>query len=196
MNDLFDGPLAGLTASIMARMNRDAEAEAVELLAPAEDAAVLVLGFGPGLGVRRLAERLPRGRVLGLDPSAAMVAAATRANRAAIASGRVMLTRARADRTPCGDGAFDGAIAVNTLQLCEPLDATARELARVLKPGARLVSLTHAWALERHTGSVEGWIGRAVAAFEAAGFGEARSFRGRAEKGQIVAFVATRQAAA
>jgi ubiquinone/menaquinone biosynthesis C-methylase UbiE len=176
----------------MARMNRAAEAEALEMLAPAPDASVLAVGFGPGVGLALLADRLTVGRVVGVDPSGTMLKTATRANRTAIAAGRVELRQARADATGAPDATFDGAVAVNSLQLCAPFAATAGELARVLKPGARLVSLTHDWALARHGGSAEAWLAEARAALAAAGFVELRDFRGQAEKGRIVALTAQR----
>jgi ubiquinone/menaquinone biosynthesis C-methylase UbiE len=192
MADPFEGVTGMIAAQVMARMNRAAEAEAVEMLDPAPDATVLAVGFGPGVGVALLAERLTAGRILGVDPSATMLKTATRANRAAIAAGKVELRQARADATSAPDAAFDGAVAVNALQLCEPFAAAAGELARVLKPGARLVSLTHDWALARHGGSAEAWLAKARAALEAAGFVEVRDCQGRAEKGRIVALTARR----
>lgn len=192
MADVFEGLSGALAASVMARANRAAEAEAIALLDPAPTDQVLAIGFGPGVGVALLAKRLDRGKVVGVDPSAAMLKAASRANRAAIAAGRVVLRAARADATGAADATFDGVIAVNTLQLCEPFAATARELARVMKPGARFVSLTHDWAVTRHGGSVETWIGARRAALEAADFVDMRAFRGSAEKGRIVGLAARR----
>jgi ubiquinone/menaquinone biosynthesis C-methylase UbiE len=192
MTGPFEGVTGYFAAKVMARVNRAAEAEAVALLDPAPTDNVLVIGFGPGVGVALLTDRLAGGRVLGVDPSATMLSQATRANRAAVGAGRVALRQARADATGADADAFDGAVAVNTLQLCEPLSATARELARVLKPGARLVSLTHDWALERHGGAVEAWIAEARSTLEAAGFVELRDFRGQAERGRIVALTARR----
>jgi SAM-dependent methyltransferase len=192
MADPFEGVAGFFAGQVMTRMNRAAEAEAVELLDPAPDASVLVIGFGPGVGVALLAERLAAGKVVGVDPSATMLKTAARANRAAIAAGKVELRQVRADATGAPEAAFDGAVAVNALQFCEPFAATARELARVLKPGGRLVGLTHDWALARHGGSVEAWVGAARAALEAAGFADVQDFRGRAEKGRIVALTARR----
>jgi ubiquinone/menaquinone biosynthesis C-methylase UbiE len=192
MVNLFDGPLGGLVAGIMARGNAEAEAEAIAILAPAPDAAILVIGFGPGVGAKLLAERLPRGRVLGVDPSAAMLRQAQRRNRAAIAEGRVELQRTTAAAVPTSDASLDGAVAVNALQLCNPIESTATELARILRPGARLVSLTHNWAAAHHAGDADAWLGRMRSAFQAAGFVEIEEFRARAEKGRSVAFNARR----
>lgn len=190
MGNLFDGPGAALVGRIMAKANAEAEAEAVAMLDPAPGSSVLVIGFGPGVGVSALAER--GAHVLGVDPSAAMLKQATRRNRRWIAEGRVTLERATADCTPADAAAFDGVIAVNTLQLCEPIAATATELARVLKPGARLVSLTHDWAAAKHAGSVEAWTCAVLAALANAGFIEGRAAAGKAEKGRAIALTARR----
>jgi ubiquinone/menaquinone biosynthesis C-methylase UbiE len=192
MAGVFDGAAGWFVGAVMALANRAAEVEAVARLDPAPDDCVLAIGFGPGVGVRLLAERLTGGKVVGVDPSDTMVKTAARANRAAVSAGRVVLHAARADAIPAADGSFDGAIAVNSLQLCEPFAATCAELARVLKPGARLVGLTHDWALERHAGSVEGWKATATAALDAAGFSQVATFRGRAERGRIVGLSARR----
>ena len=93
---------------------------------------------------------------------------------------------------PRATGAFDGAIAVDTLQMCDPLGETAVELARVAQIGARLVALTHAWALARHVGSVVAWVEEAKRAFGAAGLVDMSSFPALAERGRFIAFVARR----
>jgi len=190
--DLFEGPLASLTGAIMARANRAAEAEAIDRLDPAPDAAVLVIGYGPGVGVQLLSKRSPGLRILGVDPSPAMLAQASARNQLAVRSGQTRLVCAPADQTPSDDEAFDGAIAVNSLQMCEPIDATAKTLARVLRPGGRFVSLTHDWAGAHHAGSVQGWIDQTIAALTNAGLASARSYRGAAERGRIVVIEAAR----
>jgi threonine dehydrogenase-like Zn-dependent dehydrogenase len=69
----FDGPLGGLAAPVMARLNADAEAAAVARLAPSAGAEVLVIGFGPGVGLRLLSGVAGIGRIAGIDPSQAML---------------------------------------------------------------------------------------------------------------------------
>ena len=192
---LFDGLAGPLIANVMARANRDAEVEAVERLDPAAGAHVLAIGFGAGVGIEVLFQHMARGRVTGVDPSQAMVKAAGRRNRAALAEGRLVLARTTAASIPVASAIFDGAIAVNSLQLCGPFGATAAELGRTMKSGARLVSLTHDWAILRHAPSIEAWTKGVLDALTAAGFIEGRSFLGRAEKGRSVALVARRGAA-
>jgi len=192
MTSLFDGPGAGVVGLIMARANAEAESEAVARLDPAPDAHVLVIGYGPGVGVGLLARRLPQGVILGVDPSEAMRRQAARRNRRLIAEGRVRLERTAADRTSAPDAAFDGAIAVNSLQLCDPLPETARELARVLKPGARLVSLTHDWAAAKTSGSAAAWVAMVTEALGAFGFTDIVAAPARAENGRAIALTARR----
>lgn len=118
-------------------------------LGPGDADTVLAVGFGPGVGITELAVRLRHGAVAGIDPSATMVEQATRRNRETIRQGRVCLRRAGAASIPWPDAAFDGVVAVNSLQLWEPLDVSLREVARVLSPGGTLVALTHTWAIEK-----------------------------------------------
>lgn len=190
--NLFDGPGAAVVGRIMARANAEAEDEAVERLDPAADARILVLGFGPGVGIASLVRRSPQGFILGVDPSAAMLGLASRRNRAAIGEGRVRLARTTADRLDAGPASFDGAIAVNTLQLCEPIAATAAELARVLRPGARLMTLTHDWAAAKHAGSADASAATTLAALAAAGFRDGVATAGRTEKGRSIVLSAIR----
>jgi SAM-dependent methyltransferase len=69
----------------------------------------------------------------------------------AVERGQVTLERTTADSIPWPDGTFTGALAVNCMQLWDPLDASVREVVRVLAPAARLVAITHVWAIEKRT---------------------------------------------
>jgi hypothetical protein len=51
MNLLFDGPLGLVAGRIMVGQNAPAELEAIDELAPAPDDSVLLIGFGPGVGI-------------------------------------------------------------------------------------------------------------------------------------------------
>jgi ubiquinone/menaquinone biosynthesis C-methylase UbiE len=165
----FYGTAGRLAGPVMARMNRDMEHAAIDELAPAPDASVLAVGFGPGVGVDELALRLPDGVVGGIDPSTAMLRQARRRNRAAIESGQVTLERSTADSIPWPDGTFTGVLAVNCLQLWDPLDASVREVLRVLVAGGRLVALTHVWAIEKRS-PLEQWVAATSGLFRGAGF--------------------------
>lgn len=186
----FSGPLGRFSARAMEKRNSEAEEEAVDTLDPSPSDSVLAIGFGPGVGIAELAGRLPRGRVGGIDPSPLMVKRARRRVRAA--ADRVRLERAYADRIPWPDASFDGAIAVNSIQFWNPLADNATEVARVLRPGARLVTFTHDWALARGGQTLDGWVAAAEQTFAGCGFTGISSWQGRSEEGRITGFSATR----
>jgi ubiquinone/menaquinone biosynthesis C-methylase UbiE len=164
----FEGTAGRVAAAVMARLNRDMERAAIDELDPAPDHSVLAVGFGPGVGLAALGPRLPHGRLAGIDPSATMLELARRRNRVAVESGRLVLTGAGAEAIPWPDASFDGVLAVNSIQLWRPLDVSVSEVARVLRPGATLVTVTHTWAIEKSM-PVERWIGIASDLLTASG---------------------------
>lgn len=190
---LFDGVAGMLVGKMMAAGNAPAEAEALEYLSPSPSDAVLVIGFGPGVGLSLLADRLVDGYCVGVDPSGAMLKLARKRCAEGIAAGRIRLQKTTAVSIDASDAMFDGAVAVNALQLCEPFAPTAIELSRVMKRGAPLVSLTHDWAAERHAGSVEAWTQRMANDLAMNGFSAIAHGRGRSENGRIVRLTAQRQ---
>jgi ubiquinone/menaquinone biosynthesis C-methylase UbiE len=167
----FEGTSGRLAGAVMARLNRDMEDAAVNELDPAPTDRVLAVGFGPGVGVAGLVPRLPLGFVGGIDPSSAMVDQARRRNRAAVNEGRVQLVSAGAEAIPWPDGFFDGAVAVNSIQLWQPFDVSLHEVACVLSPGASLVTVTHCWAVEKRA-PVSFWVKTTTDTMRAHGFDE------------------------
>src|SRR5262245_34900076 len=96
---------------------------------------------------------------------------------------RVRLERTTAARLPWPDDSFDGATAVNSIMLWKPLDASVAEVARVLRPGGRLVTITHDWAL-RDPSAIEN-------ALTSNGFAEVTRRSAQAEQGRTTLLVAT-----
>lgn len=178
MNLLFDGPLGLVAGRIMARQNASAELEAIEELSPSPGDSVLLIGFGPGVGISALLPRLPSGRIGGVDPSWAMNVLARRRAR----DPRVRLARTTAANLPWPDDHFDGATAVNSIQLWDPLAASAAEVARVLRPGARLVTVTHDWVLR----DVDGVVHTLASVFA-----DVARRRAEADEGRATMLVAT-----
>ena len=165
----FEGTSGRVAGAVMARMNRDMEHAAIDELDPPPSAAVLSIGFGPGVGIAALVRRLPQGRIAGIDPSSTMVDQARRRNRQAVDTGRVSLACAAAESIPWPDEVFGGVLAVNSIQLWDPLEAGVREVGRVLAPGGELVTITHVWAIEKRA-SREQWVGSARDHLVACGF--------------------------
>jgi arsenite methyltransferase len=100
---------------------------------------VLDLGSGAGLDVLLAAERVgPGGRVIGVDMTPAMVARARRhAEKAGVA--HVEFREGRLEALPVDDGTVDAVTSNCVINLVPDKAMVFREVARVLKPGGRLV---------------------------------------------------------
>lgn len=117
---------------------------------------VLDIGCGDGALALSLAAR--GAAVVGLDPNPAMLRAAQSA--AADADLRVGLAGGRIEALPLPDARFDLITAVTVLCFVSDTAAAWREMARVLRPGGRLVigelGRWSLWALRRR---IRGWLG-------------------------------------
>jgi ubiquinone/menaquinone biosynthesis C-methylase UbiE len=82
----------------------------------------------------------PGGSVAGVDITREQLAKAERLR----SEGHVSFHRARIEELPFEDGSFDVAVAAWMLYHVRALDRAVRELARVLRPGGRLVAATNA----------------------------------------------------
>jgi trans-aconitate 2-methyltransferase len=102
------------------------------------DEMVLDAGCGSGRVTERLLERLPRGRVLALDASSAMLAEARR--RLARFGDRVSFVRADLGRPLPLDGSVDAILSTATFHWVPDQEALFANLAAVLRPGGRLVA--------------------------------------------------------
>lgn len=99
---------------------------------------VLEVGFGPGLGIEAAAAVTPEGFVSGVDYSREMVDLARKRNAAAIDSGHVDLQYGPAEDLPYGNGTFDVAFSINSMQVWPDAVAGLQEIRRVLKPRGRV----------------------------------------------------------
>jgi ubiquinone/menaquinone biosynthesis C-methylase UbiE len=132
------GLLGLLGGIIMARLNRAAAVQVIELLDVQSADCVLEIGFGPGVGIEILTQRASAGSVAGIDPSREMVTQAKDRNAQAIAAGRVELRQGSVDHLPFADGAFDKVLSINSMQVWPDAVAGMREVWRVLKAGGRV----------------------------------------------------------
>jgi len=132
-----------LVAIMLNRANRGLIAEAIDGLALQPGAVGADLGFGGGVGLGLLLERVgPTGRVHGVDFSPTMVSRATRRFRSAVASGRLRLQTGSITQLPLQDGSIQGAITINTIYFISDLNLAFSELARVIvRPGRVVVGI-------------------------------------------------------
>jgi ubiquinone/menaquinone biosynthesis C-methylase UbiE len=132
------GVLGRLGGVIMARVNRDAAAQIIEMLDVRADDKVLEVGFGPGVAIQLLLHRVPAGSVAGIDNSQEMVRQAAARNAAALRNRRVDLRYGSVERLPFADGTFDKALAINSMQAWPDARAGLVEIQRVLKHGGNV----------------------------------------------------------
>lgn len=103
------------------------------------DETVLDAGCGSGRVTERLLDRLPEGRVIAVDGSSSMIAAA----RTRLAGHADRVTYVMADLAaplPLPDASVDAILSTATFHWIADHDALFRHLAAVLRPGGRLVA--------------------------------------------------------
>jgi ubiquinone/menaquinone biosynthesis methyltransferase len=109
-------------------------AKLISLVAADPEDVVLDVATGTGLVARSLRERYGCA-VVGLDRSADMLSAA------AARDGHIPLVRARAESLPFADESFDHLTFTYLMRYVDDPAATMRALARVVRPGGRIVAL-------------------------------------------------------
>jgi SAM-dependent methyltransferase len=119
----------------------DLDAECAAVLGLAGDEALVDVGCGPGVFLRCLRGRGHRGRLAGLDQSAAMVA---EAGRVAQRAGAVIeWFTGLADALPFADGEFAVLSARHMLYHVPDIPAALGEFARVVGPGGVVFAATN-----------------------------------------------------
>lgn len=113
---------------------------AVDVLDPQPGDRVLEIGGGRGVAAELICDRLDGGFLLGVDRSAAAVAAARERNAEHVEAGRASFRQVALERLdPHGLGKFDRVLAVNVnLFWVRPAGEELELLVRLLAPGGRL----------------------------------------------------------
>ena len=112
----------------------------LDLLAIQPGEHVLDAGCGSGIPLRDMARRVgPTGRAVGLEYSPAFLTIARELVEQEGLAGWVELREGDVRELPFGDGEFDLAVAATVLRHIPGGDRGVAELARVVKPGGRVV---------------------------------------------------------
>jgi SAM-dependent methyltransferase len=133
------GPVGPLVGWFMAIANHTPNRLAIEALELRPTDRVLELGFGPGWGLRTIAARVPAGQVFGVDQSDRMFRQATAMNRAAIAKGRMVLSKGPFSPLPWIESTFNKILLVNVAYFFDSDGRDMAEVYRVLRSGGRTV---------------------------------------------------------
>ena len=134
------GLLGRGVAIFLNRGNRRAVAAAVQATQIEPGGVAADLGFGGGVGLGLLLDRVgDDGLVHGVEISEDMLRRARSRFAAHVEAGRLRLTDGSLTAMPLDDNSVDAAITVNTIYFVPDLDAICAELARVLRPGGRVV---------------------------------------------------------
>lgn len=154
---LDPGRYAGWRATPLGAITERLERDLVfDLAGPLGGRSVLDVGTGDGSYAIEAASR--GAKATGVDADPAMLRAAK--ERSAASGLDVTLLEGRAQRLPVTDERFDVVLAVTVLCFVEDPGASFRELARVLRPGVRVVigelARHNLWAASRR---VRGWFG-------------------------------------
>jgi SAM-dependent methyltransferase len=133
----YDSVAAAYEAEAVPRFTPVAR-DLVAALAPSPHEIVLDVGTGTGLIARTISGSEPLARVVGVDPSLAMLAVAR------ATSGHVVVTAAMAPGLPYRDGTFDAVVANLVISHLPDRHRGLADLVRVLRADGRLAC--SAWA--------------------------------------------------
>lgn len=129
-----------LTAFLMNRSNAAMNAFTVEQLAAADGERIVDVGFGGGPNLRAFAAAVgPRGEVVGVDRATEMLARGATEFADLVRAGRLRLLDGTIESLPLDDASIDGLCTVNTVYFWTDRERAAKELARVVRPGGRVV---------------------------------------------------------
>ncbi len=128
------GALGRVISIVMNRRNRELIERCVDALEPRKGSSVADVGFGGGVGLRILMNRVGlTGIVSGVEPSETMRTRALKKFEDDVALDRLRIVNGSAAATSLADGSQDGIITVNTVyfwpDLAEGLDGLVRALA-------------------------------------------------------------------
>ncbi|WP_425303338.1 class I SAM-dependent methyltransferase [Nocardia wallacei] len=134
------GVLGKGVAAMLNRGNRPLIEAAVEAAEVSSGSAAADIGFGGGVGLSLLLDRVgANGTVHGVEISPDMLARAKSRFSTEIGTGRLRALEGSLTDLPLADAGLDAAITVNTVYFVTELDRACAELARVLRPEGRLV---------------------------------------------------------
>jgi len=110
-----------------------------DLMSVQTDDRIIEIGSGTGKLINRMAKKIDKGLIEGIDFSSAMVSIARKRNKESIAKGKVKIVEGNFDEISYEKDSFTKACSVNTLYFWPSPANTAKKIAEILKPDGKLV---------------------------------------------------------
>ncbi len=137
-----EGALGHLAGWIMANRasNQERNSWTVSLLGLHPEDRVLEIGFGPGLALALVAEKVSAGEIVGIDHSTIMLEQASARNAQAIGSGRMRLAAGSLGDLAGLGGPFNKVYSVNVAMFWKDRLAALAQIRQAMCPGALLAT--------------------------------------------------------
>jgi ubiquinone/menaquinone biosynthesis C-methylase UbiE len=132
-----NGMMGGKVGSMMNKANEFMYDFTFGVMQPANNDALLEIGFGNGKFFDKIFSRAAGLKVTGLDFSETMFNTAKANNKEAIANGKLTLQFGSSDKLPFPDNSFDKIFCINVIYFWDEPIQHLKEMHRVLKPGGR-----------------------------------------------------------
>lgn len=113
----------------------------LNIMQPANNEAILEIGFGNGKFFDKIFARAGGLELAGLDFSEKMVEEAIKNNADQLASGKLQLHYGNSDHLPFADNSFDKVFCINVVYFWDSPARHLEEIWRVLKPGGKFYSI-------------------------------------------------------
>jgi SAM-dependent methyltransferase len=104
-----------------------------------KDFIILDIGCGGGRTISKLASKVPRGKVFGIDISKDSVEVARNYNKKLIKKGKIDIRLSSVSKLTFEDASFDLVTAVETHYYWPDLEADLGEVLRIIKPGGKFL---------------------------------------------------------
>lgn len=114
-----------------------------------ESGVVLDAGCGGGRTVSRLLEKVPDGKVFGIDYSLDSVKMAEKYNESAVKQGKVKVIQSSIEKLPFEDNKFDMVTAIETVYFWPDVLENFKEVRRVLKLSGKFVVVNEVYKDDR-----------------------------------------------
>jgi ubiquinone/menaquinone biosynthesis C-methylase UbiE len=144
------GFFGSLVAKMMEFRNRDVYKVIIGKLSPQPGEHILEIGYGPGLGIYRIASSFPGCRISGIDFSEMMVQKASKRNKKFIEKGTVHLRHGNLLTLEPGNEKFDRIFCVNVIYFWNDLNLAFTRIFNMLgHKGEFLIYMDHRDTLEK-----------------------------------------------